>query len=292
MDQTEKQMEFRKVIARINQGKNILLIAHKKPDGDVLGSVCAMDHVLKRVNKKHQAACVDKPPHNLEFLNCADKFIHEFDHNDYDLVITLDCGADYMTGYNEKYADLFKENKHKIINIDHHPSNEKFGGINIVDWTSASTTMIILEFLEFAKFKIDPIIATSLLTGIYTDTGSFMHSNTNSKVYKAASKLLSYGAQLSIIVKYAFKSMPVNTLQLWGRVLNTLKINNEGIAMGVATKQDFDETGTKSEHLTGLIDLLNSIPDTKFAVLLNEDEKGNVKGSFRTQSDNINLSDI
>ena len=89
-----------------------------------------------------------------------------------------------------------------------------------------------------------------------------------------------------------FKSTPVHTLKLWGRVLSNIKINKEGVTMSVATEKDLKDCDASSEDLSGVIDLVNSVPNSKFAVLLNEDNTGHVKGSFRTQQDDINLSDV
>lgn len=286
-----KDISYRQVINAINQASSILVICHKKPDGDALGSMSAIKQVLNKISKKNRICCVDEIPHNFFFLKFIDQIQKEFSYQDFDLIITLDCGADYMTGYIDKTPNIFTK-PNKIINIDHHPSNNNFGFINIVDTLAASTCTIIFNLLEYARFKFDPDIATSLLTGIYTDTGSFMHSNTTSKVYTDASKLLRCGAKLNLIVKHAFKTTAIDTLRLWGRVLSSIKVNEEGITMAIATNEDFRSTNTKSEHLSGIVDLINSIPNSKFSVLLNEDDKGNVKGSFRTQEDQINLSQI
>lgn len=286
-----KEQKFRSAISRINNANHIALITHKKPDGDALGSICGLKTVFDRIKKNNQMFCIDAVPNYLKFLPHHEQVSPNFEPNSFDLIVTLDCGADYMTGYQQQFPDLFQK-RQNLINIDHHPSNNNFGEINIIDTYAASTSIIIYEILEFAKFPIDADIATCLLTGIYTDTGSFMHSNTNSQVYAAAAKLLNRGARISLIVKNAFKTTPVNTLRLWGRVLNSLKINDEGITMAVATAKDFQETNTKPDELSGIVDLLNTVPDVKFSLLLNEDEKGNVKGSFRTQKDDINLSEI
>jgi len=178
------------------------------------------------------------------------------------------------------------------VNIDHHASNDNFGTINMVDSQSASTTMILYKFLKYAGYEITPQSATALLTGIYNDTGSFMHQNTTPDTLKIASDLMNYGGRIVDVSRNLFKTTPVSTLKLWGKVLDNLKINKDGVAMSVITKSDFDECGAEIDELSGAVDFINCVPETKFTVLLHEDEKGNVKGSFRTRNEEVDLEEI
>lgn len=286
------KIRAREIKNLLEKASNVLLIAHKKPDGDTLGATIAMYLALQTMGKNPAMACYDKIPANLQFLPYHDKFIHEFNPSDFDLIIALDNGASYMSRFHEKYPDIFKTPNLPVINIDHHPSNDNFGQINLIDTSAAATTSIIYQLLLIWNVKITREIATCLLTGIYTDTGSFMHSNTNSDVYKVASELLSFGGNFALISKHIFKNTPLPTLKLWGRALKKIKMNPEKIAMSVITQKDLRDCHAKPEDLSGIIDLINSVPDAKFSCLLVEDKNGQVKGSFRTQQENVNLSKI
>ena len=217
-------------------------------------------------------------------------FKQEFVIEDFDLVFILDCGADYMTNFQETCPALFDKSM-PVINIDHHPSNDNYGTINVVKHEACSTTRIIYEIFQILDWPINRNIATCLLTGIFTDTGSFMHSNTKASTLRTAGKLLAKGGNLRAIRKYIFKTTPLSTLQLWGRVLRNIHVNDEGVTMSVLNKKDFTETNADYSELSGIIDYVNSIPNTNFSVMLVE-KNGTVKGSLRTLKDDVDVAAI
>lgn len=285
------EAEFRRTEALIKKSENILVIAHRRPDGDTLGACIAFRKMLLEYGKNVTMACIDDIPDRYKYLPDIKYFVKDFNFRDYDLLIVCDAGASYMTGYHDIYPDIFK-GEVPVINIDHHASNDNFGTVNIVDSNSASTTMILYNFLKFVNFKISPQTATALITGLYNDTGSFMHQNTTSDVLKIAGDLMNCGGRVVDVSKSLFKTTPITTLKLWGRVLSNLRINKEGVAMSVITKKDFKDCNAEYDELSGAVDFINCVPDSKFTVLLHEDDKGNVKGSFRTRNDDVDLDEI
>jgi phosphoesterase RecJ-like protein len=282
---------FQQTKRQIEKAEKILLIAHRRPDGDTLGSCIALKHALIDIGKNITMACIDDIPERYSYLPEVNSFIKEFDYKEYDLLIVCDAGASYMTNYHELYPDIFS-GEVPVINIDHHASNDNFGTVNLVDPQTPSTTMILFKFFKYADYKVTPQSATAMLTGIYNDTGSFMHQNTTPETLKIASELMNYGGRIVDVSKNLFKTTPVSTLKLWGKVFDNLRINKDGVAMSVVTQQDFDECGAEHDELSGAVDFINCVPDTKFTVLLHEDEKGNVKGSFRTRNDEVDLEEI
>ena len=274
----------------IKKAERILIISHKNPDGDTIGSALACYEMLQNMGKTPHFFCHDVVPESFYFLPNSESVIHEFASADYDLVIMLDCAASYMSGVHESHVELFGGN-FPLINIDHHPSNENFGKWNIVDIEAASTTIILTEIFEFLEWKITPKVATCLLTGLYTDTGSLKHSNASAEVHRGAAKLLMKGGRLRDIVKYVFKNTPIATLKLWGRVLKRISRTPEEITISWISDQDFADTGTSTNDLTGVVDYLNSVPDAQFSLLLTE-VNGKVKGSLRTLREDVDLTEI
>jgi phosphoesterase RecJ-like protein len=275
----------------IKKSNKILCISHKRPDGDTLGSSNALYHVMRDMGKDVQMACVDDVPERYFFLPEIRKTVKEFNFLDYDLIFVSDAGASYMTKYKEIYPEIFS-GKVQVINLDHHSSNDDFGTLNIVDINSASTTILIYKLLTFLGIRISPNVATALLCGIYNDTGSLMHGNTNLEVFDITGKIVELGGKANIVAKNLFKITPVSTMKVWGKVLERATINEEGVVVSVLTQNDLTEANAKSEDITGIVDFLNSVPGSKFTVLLNEDEKGNVKGSFRTRRDDVDLAEL
>ncbi len=269
----------------------VLLISHRKPDADTLGANIAISMWLKRLGKEVTLACCDKPANVFDFLPDVSKFVTEFNLKDFDLMLVADAGASYMTDFHLKYENIFNYGI-PVINIDHHASNDNYGTINIVEPGSASTTLIVYRMFKEFGVEIDEKMALCLLSGIYGDTGSFMHSNTSMEVLLAASDLMKSGAKLASINKFLFGNKSVSALRLWGRVLENLKITDENVAISVVRENDYVETSSYPEQLSGVVDYLNMVPGIKFSVLINEDRKGHVKGSFRTKNDDVDLSKI
>jgi phosphoesterase RecJ-like protein len=282
----EKYLQAKRLI---DKSQKILLISHKRPDGDTLGASCALNLVLQQWGKQTDMACIDQIPERFDFLADINKMIREFNFRDYDLMIVSDAGASYMTRYHEVYPDIFKGDV-PVINIDHHASNDNFGLVNIVDEVCPSATTLLFRIFENWGVRITPAIATALLCGIYNDTGSLMHSNTTIEVLEIAGKLMEKGGKIGLVAKKLFRTTPVSTLKLWGRALENAHVNEEGATVSVVTWRDFLECGAGSDEISGVVDFLNSVPGSKFTVLLNEDERGNIKGSFRTQCEEVDVA--
>lgn len=285
------EKQYDKTREMINKARNVLVISHRKPDADTLGAAICSKIMLNKWGKDVTLACVDKPGKIFSFLPHINEFVDEFELKKYDIIIILDAGASYMTGFHLKYKDLFKTDV-PIINIDHHASNDQYGTVNIVDSHSASATVILYRMLRYWEEEIDEKMATCLLSGIYGDTGSFMHSNTDKEVFDVAADLMKKGAEIDKIGKALFRTNSVSTLKMWGKVLENASMTDDSVVISVIREGDYDEAGTRPEHLSGVVDYLNMVPDSKFAVLINEDREGNVKGSFRTRCEEVDLSRV
>ena len=280
----------------IQESEKILIVGHRKPDGDALGSMCAMKLWLDSIGKGATMACIDKPAGRYKFIPLIDEVITEIDPANYDLIIMVDCGAHYMSGFHTQYPEVLAKNQldseknPTIVNIDHHASNDDFGHLNIVDVYAASATMIIYDIFKYFDVNVSPDIATCLLTGIYNDTGSFMHSNTSGDVFRVSAELLALGAQISLMIKALFKSMSVGSMKSWGRALMNARVTDENFVLSVVKEHELPKT-QDPEQLGGVIDYLNMVPNVKFAMLLKE-ERGQIKGSLRTKRDDVDLSKI
>lgn len=284
------ESEFFKAKELLVAARKIIIISHRGPDGDTVGANLALRLALKyQWGREVISACVDPISKSDSFLPECNEYVQDFDLAWPDLVIAVDCGAHYMMKFHEAKPALLSGNP-PLLNIDHHASNDYFGKINLVDSGAAAACQIVYDFLKFCGFKIDRKIATCLLHGLYHDTGSFMHSNTDPQVLGIASDLLWKGADFKTIVRRQFHTMPVNQLKLYGKILERARVNEKNLTVSAVTQKDFQETGADADHTTGAVDYLNSIPDGKFCCLLYEDRKGMLKGSFRSRVDGIDLS--
>lgn len=211
-----------------------------------------------------------------------------------DLIIALDCAnLDRVGKLYEENADLFYEVP--VVNIDHHASNNNFGKVNLVDITASSTAEILVSLLETigkdVPGMIDAEIATCLLTGITTDTGSFQNANTTPKSLTVAAQLVAAGGRQQEIIKNIFRTRSLSTLRLWGRALSYIKEDRElEFAWSTLSKADFVAAQAAQEESSGVIDeLLKTAMGMKFVLLLSERE-GVLHGSFRAVAPTTDVS--
>lgn len=281
--------EAKKLLAT---AKKIIVLSHRGPDGDTVGANLAMRLALKHQwNKEVISACIDPPPASCDFLPEVSEYVRDFDQTQADVIVTVDCGAHYMTKFHETKPGLFS-GKPPVINIDHHASNDFFGNVNIVDSGAASATQIVYHFLTYCGFIIDRKIATCLLNGLYYDTGSFMHSNTTPAVLQVASDLMWRGADFKTIVRRQFHTMPAHQLKVYGKIFEAIRVNAKKITVSAVKSADFEAAKATHDDTTGAIDYLNSVPDGNFCCLLYEERGGTIKGSFRSRVDSIDLSKL
>lgn len=285
------KLEFNKTKKALLEAQNICIISHLSPDGDAVGSNLALKMGLVALGKNVVSACVDPVPHNSSFLKGADEFVKDFNYEDFDVIVSVDCGALKLVKFHLTKPEILSGRK-PFINFDHHESNDKFGTINPVDPRACATCFIMYQFFTFCGWRISIDVATCLLHGLYFDTGGMMHSNASAEVFRVAGDLVSKGANAAKISKELFHTTPVNKLRLWGRIMERAYVNEEGVTVSAVNKSDYEVCKATSKDTGGAIDYLNSVPDSKYCVLLSEDEKGTVKGSLRTRRDDINLSDV
>ena len=282
--------EFDKAKQLMLGAQRILIISHKNPDADSIGANLALREALENMGKQVTSTSVDPIPESCLFLRKAEAYVRDFNLAEFDLVITVDCGSHKLMAFHETMPDLLDRNKVKLINIDHHPSNDNFGNANIVMAQTPATCFILFLLLSYYGWSITPTMATCLLQGLYYDTGSFMHSNTSADSLRIAARLKALGADLERSVKEQFHTASIPKLRLWGRALSRATLNEKQAVVTAVTETDYREENAHPEDLMGLVNYLNHVPEAKFCMLLTEDFKGNIKGSLRTQNETMDLT--
>lgn len=283
---------LREIDAIFKQKNTFLIISHRAPDADAVGANLALRRALKKMGKTVISACVDPVPDSSMFLEDADQYIQNIEPmmDSIEAIVSVDCGAKGLVAYIEMYPDFFS-GRIPYINIDHHASNDGFGTVNLVDPEACSASFLVYHLLVDLKVEIDRKMASCLMQGLYFDTGSFMHPNTDTAVFEMAADLAAKGADYKRSARELFHHTPVNHMKLWGLALERLKLNRDHVAISHLQKEDFAKYGADKEALSGIMNYINSMPEAKFSMLLAEDEKGNVKGSTRTQRMDVDLSE-
>lgn len=219
-------------------------------------------------------------------------------NSNYDLIITVDCAElKQLRSIYDNNVEMFSQIP--IVNIDHHISNTHFGKINHVDIMASSTTELLLPILEQLSQEekvdlIDADVATLLLTGIITDTGSFQNANTTPRAFGKASELVAYGARQQEIIQHIYKTKQLSQLKLWGRVLTKIQTDDEyRIVWSTVTQQDFKDTGSSADETGDIIDeLMTNAPGAEVVLLLRESDEGVIRGSLRTTAPSVDASKI
>jgi phosphoesterase RecJ-like protein len=286
--------KIRKLISTIKESQKILLITHRNPDGDAIGSILAFQNYLTSINKEVSSFCITKPGENFNYLQNIENIKNNIEdmEDNYDLAIILDCGDLGMTKITEKIN--FINFKFGIANIDHHYTNPNYGDINIVIPKASSTAEIIYQIMRTSNIKITPAMATALLTGIVTDTGNFAYRSTTKQSIETASRLLSIGADFDGISKANIYNKTIDILKLWGVVMRRIVFNKElKMVTTVLFKKDLEDLKLSEEAGEGISNYLNNLSKkNKLSLLLKEYEIGKVKGSLRTTRDDIDVSAI
>ena len=175
----------------------------------------------------------------------------------YDLIIVLDSpdlgslGKTYINN-----SDLFFEVP--VVNIDHKSNNENFGQINLVDATASSCAEILKTTLESIDAPaISESVATCLLSGIIGATNNFQKKNTTPKSLLFAAELMDKGANQQGIIRFMYKTQPLNILKLLGRVMSKLNWDEKNhLAWANLSLEDFVQSRTTPENLPIILEKL------------------------------------
>lgn len=289
-----EQSQYTLIFQQIQKARNVLVITHQNPDGDAVGSALAFSHYFDRVKKPHQIYCQTAAPESFSFLPGIERIKSDqsvFKNGLAETLLVLDSGDLEYAGISKVLPELSKAPT--IINIDHHPTNNNFGHFNLVETDASSTTDIIFRLFDYHREKITKDIATCLLCGIVTDTGSFSNLATTPQALSSAAELLIRGAQSRRIISNTLSNYSLTTLKLWGKALSRLSKNSESkFVTTVITRQDINECGGNEKEVEGIANFLNSLDDANVILVLQEQEDGKIKGSLRTTRPDVDVSQL
>ena len=283
------ETEFAKAKSLFETAQNILLTMHEGMDGDDGGSILALLHFLESQHKRVVAVVKNGVPEALSFLPGSQKILENLPETQFDLLVTFGCASTARTGL-EKILSLDAP----TINFDHHPDNAFFGAVNLVDKAKSSVAELVYDFFKFCTWPISQEVATCLLTGIITDTGRFMHANTQSSTLHAASDLMSKGARTTKINKHTFKNKKPAVLKAWAKAMENSRYDSKNkIITSAITEEDLFALGSLPKSaFEGFVETLNTIPEAKLALFIRQ-EGSVIKGSLRSDTHkNVDVSKV
>jgi phosphoesterase RecJ-like protein len=260
---------------RIAAANNILVVSHKRPDGDAIGSVLGMGLALRKTGKQVQMVLTDGFPSSFHHLPGAKDISRKVDAS-YDLSIILDA-SDLM-----RINGVLPEGEIPDINIDHHISNVNFARINYVEPESAATCQVLAEILPLLGLAVDRDVAEALLSGIISDTLGYRTSNTTPSTFLISASLMEKGANLTGLYNKALNSRSFEAVKYWGAGLTRLE-REGGMAWTSLTLQDRNDYSYPGNDDADLINILSSLDDFDVVLIFVEQKDGKVKVSWRSK---------
>ncbi|HMJ06231.1 MAG TPA: bifunctional oligoribonuclease/PAP phosphatase NrnA [Chthoniobacterales bacterium] len=285
----ETNASFAEIAAALQAAQNIVVLSHVRPDGDALGSQIALALSLRTLGKQVTVWNEDGMLEKLRFLPASNLVsCPPAEPVSFDLAVALDTAVQNRLGLAGEAVRT-----ERWINIDHHPTNPRYGDLNYVDPTAPATGQILFELLSHAQLPIDTAIAENLFVAISTDTGSFQYPNTTARTFEIGGELLKRGVDVGRVSQLLYENYPRRRTELLRALLGTMRFEAGGqvasFSLSLAVAQ---ELGVIPEDNEGLIDHLRAIEGVIVAVFFEELPEGKVRVSMRSKSDAADVSAI
>ncbi|MGA2750298.1 MAG: DHH family phosphoesterase [Verrucomicrobiota bacterium] len=278
-----------RIVQTIAAGHSICVAGHLRPDGDCIGSQIGLTLALRKQGKEVVCWNEDVMPQKYAFLDPDHLMQKPSERREFDLVITTDCASFERLGTVGPAVAARKT----LVNIDHHPSNTRYGDVNWISAREASTGELIFRLLRAANWPITAAIADCLFTAVSTDTGSFQYPTTRPLTYHTAGELVKLGAHVDTICHEVYQSFSLSRVRLLQHVYNHFHLtHNNQIAYLWLKKKDFTRTGADRSDTEGLIDHIRAIEPVVVACVLEEIEPELTRISLRSKSPQINVNEI
>lgn len=253
------------------EGDSFLILCHRSPDGDTLGSAFALCAGLRKLGKKAKVMCADPIPQKYSYLPYSDE---EFEEK---VVIAVDVADPKLLG------GLEGEFGEKVdLCIDHHPSNKDYAKITLLDGEAAATAQIIYRLLNILDVEIDKNIANCIFTGLSTDTGCFRYPSTQPETHKIAAEMMEKGAEAGMINRLMFETKSRGRLAIEREVFKNMQFFcEERCAVVYVTRDLIEKNGIADDELDGIAALTRQIEGVEAGIFFKEVENG-FKASVRT----------
>jgi phosphoesterase RecJ-like protein len=281
------------VLEELRRAGKLFLTTHENPDGDALGSLRAMQLIMERLGKDavmYMRGDQFPLPHEYRHMEFEDVLNEPPEDLAERLVVFLDCGnIDRMP------VDFLKDGDIRIVNIDHHHDNTRFGDANLVVPDASCTAQIIHGLARDLGVEIDKELAEALYIALVTDTGKFMFENTTPAAHQMAADLIAAGVEPQEVHQRLYEGLPFSRVQLLARALASVKRFDGGaITLTHLSRDDFHLSEAKESDSEGIVDHMRQVEGTLVAVLVREllDDEGRRKVSLRATDGRVDVSKI
>lgn len=274
-------MNSKDCAALLQRDDEYIILTHKNPDGDTMGSAGALCSALRRMGKTAylypNGGVIEK------LLPYVEKFYAPEDYK-WKHTIAVDVATQKLL------ADDF--GKAIELCIDHHPSNTNYAQKTFLCEKRSSCGEIILEVIKALCGDVTKEEATLLYIAVSTDTGCFQYSNTDAATFKAASELMRKGADNTEINTKFFRKVSASRVRLEGLIYSQMHLYREGkIVIAPVTKKMMAQAGATDDDMDDIAALPGRIEGGIVAVTIKETDEGTSKVSVRTPKE-VSSSDI
>jgi phosphoesterase RecJ-like protein len=275
------------VVDAVRASRRVLLFAHVYPDGDVLGSQLGLGLALRSQGREVTFACAHAVPEGLRFLPGASEVEQwAMGRNGFDLVVALDCPDPARLG---GLLEGARGPGARVLNIDHHGDNRRYGDVNWIDTRAAATGEMVHDLVDRAPLPLTPDVAVNLYTAIVTDTGSFRYSNTTPKTLRVAARLVELGADPARVATLIYETRRLGGLRILGGLLQQVEADPDGALAWLVIDRALSESPDLPEG-EEFVNYPRSLTSAKVAVLFRELPDG-VKVSLRAKGE-VNVARI
>ncbi len=267
------RIDLQQAAQALREANDILVLSHKAPDGDTLGSAAALCTALQRMEKQVCFACSDPIPPKYESLFAQFK-PQQFEPK---FIAAVDIADTCLLG---KATEQFGG---KIdLAVDHHVSHKDYARQTYLDSTAASTTQIIYALFCHMGIPIDKQLADCLYTGLCTDTGCFRYPNTTADAFETAAQLARAGAEVAQINRVLFDTKSRARLTVEHLAMESISFyESDRFAMMEITEEMMKTAGAAESDVEGLAALPRQIEGVLLAATLREKQDGGYKISMR-----------
>ncbi|MBE7704075.1 MAG: bifunctional oligoribonuclease/PAP phosphatase NrnA [Cyanobacteria bacterium SIG28] len=262
--------------------KKILLLSHVNPDGDTLGSMCAMySMILNRFKIKADMSVVSNIPFNYKFLPNIELAQRYYDPSlVYDLVIALDVASIERV----RDAQILFEKAKCTINIDHHKTNPKYGDYQIIEPDASSCGEVLYNYFVKNNWEITKEAAICLYVAIMTDTGNFRFENTSAATFRAVADLVEKGVVPNVLYKNCYETKTKNLVMFQNFCVNKAIFSEDSkIVYTTVYKKDLEKFSAGDDYTDGIAETLRAIESTEVSFVVKEVEPKVTKVSMRSK---------
>ncbi|MCM1364006.1 MAG: bifunctional oligoribonuclease/PAP phosphatase NrnA [Faecalibacterium sp.] len=272
------KIDFERAVSLLRENDCYVILTHANPDGDTLGSGCALALALKKLGKKSKVVNNDIIPEKYLYIT---EMVNNDDFEE-GFVVSVDVADTCLLG-----EEIEKQYSEKVsLAIDHHGTNRLFAKETYVESDSASACEIIFLIIKALGVEFDKQIANCLYTGCATDTGCFKYSNVTPRTHEIAAELIKLGAEHAWINVKMFETKKKGFIKLQALCLDSMEFYlDDKVCVLTVTRKMLEETGTTDEDVDAIVAFSRQIEGVLVGVTIKEKADNVYKVSVRTHEE-------